>query len=78
VLGLDRSEGVISEARASAQQAGLANLEFTVGDVYALEYDARTFDVVHAHQVLQHLSDPVAALREMSRVCKPGGRRRGS
>ena len=32
-----------------------------------------TFDVVHAHQVLQHLSDPVAALREMARVCKPDG-----
>jgi SAM-dependent methyltransferase len=32
-----------------------------------------TFDVVHAHQVLQHLSDPVRALREMKRVCKPAG-----
>ena len=32
-----------------------------------------TFDVVHAHQVLQHLPDPVGALREMKRVCKPGG-----
>ena len=34
---------------------------------------AGTFDVVHAHQVLQHLSDPVAALTEMRRVCRPGG-----
>ena len=32
-----------------------------------------SFDVVHAHQVLQHLADPVAALREMRRVCRPGG-----
>ena len=32
-----------------------------------------TFDVVHAHQVLQHVADPVAALREMRRVCRPGG-----
>ena len=73
VVGLDRSEAVIGEARASAQQAGVANVEFSVGDVYALDYEEATFDVVHAHQVLQHLSDPVAALREMGRVCKPGG-----
>ena len=71
VVGLDRSEDVIGEARATARQAGVANVEFGVGDVYALDHEDETFDVVHAHQVLQHLSDPVAALREMGRVCKP-------
>ena len=44
-----------------------------MGDVYALAADDDSFDVVHAHQVLQHLTDPVAALREMARVCRPGG-----
>ncbi len=73
VVGLDRSDAVIGEARATAAQAGVANVEFDVGDVYALDYEAATFDVVHAHQVLQHLSDPVAALGEMGRVCKPEG-----
>jgi 2-polyprenyl-3-methyl-5-hydroxy-6-metoxy-1,4-benzoquinol methylase len=73
VLGLDRSEDVIGEARAAAREAGVANVEFGVGDVYALDHGAGTFDVVHAHQVLQHLSDPVAALREMARVCSPDG-----
>lgn len=71
VVGVDRSEDVVREARAAA--AGLAHVEVGVGDVYGLDHDDGSFDVVHAHQVLQHLSDPVAALREMGRVCRPGG-----
>lgn len=70
VVGLDR-DAPLAEARALA--AGLANLEFVAGDVYALDYDDASFDVVHAHQLLQHLTDPVAALAEMRRVCRPGG-----
>ncbi|MFF0265136.1 class I SAM-dependent methyltransferase [Kribbella sp. NPDC004536] len=50
-----------------------ADVEFVVGDVHALDLPDDTFDVVHAHQVLQHVADPVQALREMRRVCKPGG-----
>jgi ubiquinone/menaquinone biosynthesis C-methylase UbiE len=48
-------------------------VEFVVGDVHALDLPDDTYDVVHAHQVLQHVADPVQALREMRRVCKPGG-----
>src|SRR4029078_6547372 len=55
---------------AAEQDAGVT---FDIGDVYALAYDDASFDVVHAHQVLQQLSDPVAALREMRRVTRPGG-----
>ena len=73
VVGLDRSEDVIAEARATAREAGATNVDFGVGDVYALDHADDSFDVVHAHQVLQHLSDPVAALREMGRVCAPEG-----
>jgi ubiquinone/menaquinone biosynthesis C-methylase UbiE len=71
VVGLDREEGVLAEARELG--AGTGNLEFAVGDVYALDFPDASFDVVHAHQVLQHLTDPVAALAEMRRVCRPGG-----
>jgi ubiquinone/menaquinone biosynthesis C-methylase UbiE len=72
VVGLDLSADPLAEARAAASAAGV-DVSFQVGDVYALEADDDTFDVVHAHQVLQHLTDPVAALREMARVCRPGG-----
>ena len=71
VLGIDVSADVIEEARRDA--GGGPNVEFSVGDLYALDIDDDTFDVVHAHQVLQHLADPVGALRQMKRVCKPGG-----
>ncbi|MGY1711960.1 methyltransferase domain-containing protein [Geodermatophilus sp. SYSU D00758] len=72
VVGLDVSPDPLAEARALADRAGVA-VRFAVGDVYALEAPDGSFDVVHAHQVLQHLTDPVAALREMARVCRPGG-----
>ena len=72
VVGLDVSAAPLDEARALAGREGVA-VTFGVGDVYALSADEDGYDVVHAHQVLQHLTDPVAALREMARVCRPGG-----
>lgn len=73
VVGLDADAGVIETARAAAASAGRRNVRFAVGDVYRLGAADETYDVVHAHQVLQHLSDPVAALREMWRVCRADG-----
>lgn len=73
VTAVDAAEVVLDEARKSAEAGGVDNVEFAVADVHALEYDDATFDVVHAHQVLQHVADPVRALREMRRVAKPGG-----
>jgi 2-polyprenyl-3-methyl-5-hydroxy-6-metoxy-1,4-benzoquinol methylase len=72
VVGIDVSPDPLSEARAAAERAGV-DVVVEVGDVYALDAADDSFDVVHAHQVLQHLTDPVAALREMARVCRPGG-----
>jgi len=55
--------------------ADIASLTFAVADVYDLDVEALggPFDVVHAHQVLQHLPDPVAALRAMADAVRPGG-----
>jgi SAM-dependent methyltransferase len=71
VRGIDAAADIIDDARAHAGDA--TNIEFAVDDVYALDAADATYDVVHTHQVLQHLPDPVGALREMRRVCKPGG-----
>lgn len=73
VVGIDAANDAIEAAQRAADEAGASNLEVRVADVYALDLPDASFDVVHAHQVLQHLTDPVAALREMRRVCRPGG-----
>jgi len=73
VVALDREASVLAEVRALAVERGTTTLRTTTGDVYALEFPDDAFDVVHAHQLLQHLSDPVAALRELRRVTRPAG-----
>lgn len=73
VLGLDRDPGVVARARARARGAAAPRASFAVGDVYHLALGDRLFDVVHAHQVLQHLRRPVDALGEMRRVTRTGG-----
>ena len=74
VVGLDAAPGALEAARATLAERGLSGqVELTTGDVMALPFDDDSFDVVHAHQVLQHLGDPVGALTEMRRVARPGG-----
>lgn len=73
VVGIDSSEQIVANATGLATDNDLHNVTFEVGDAYALDFEDASFDVVHAHQVLQHLVDPLAALREFRRVLKPGG-----
>jgi len=73
VVGLDASAEVVEQARAHAAERGVTNVELVVGDAYALPFADGEFDVVHAHQVLQHLARPVEALVEWRRVVTEGG-----
>ena len=73
VTALEVTAPALDLARAEIERRGLTTVDFAVGDVHALDFADDTFDVVHAHQVLQHVGDPVTALREMRRVTKPGG-----
>lgn len=65
----------VNEAALETTRTGLGDASVTllVGDVHDLPLPDDSFDVVHAHQVLQHVADPVQALHEMRRVCRPGG-----
>ena len=72
VTAIDTVDAVLEQAEAVL--AGLGNVTVSAESVYDLSAHADgSFDVVHAHQVLQHLADPVGALREMRRVCATGG-----
>jgi ubiquinone/menaquinone biosynthesis C-methylase UbiE len=73
VVALERASEVLDEAASVEAERGITTITFTAGDVYELDFPDASFDVVHAHQVLQHLGDPVAAMREMRRVVRPGG-----
>ena len=73
VMAVDQFADVLNVAHAEARRRNLSNIAFATADVHELEFPDDAFDVVHAHQVLQHVGDPVQALREMRRVCRPGG-----
>ena len=74
VVALDAASGALEAARATLRERGLSEqVEVASGDVMTLPFEDASFDVVHAHQVLQHLADPVGALAEMRRVTRPGG-----
>lgn len=73
VIGVDAATPILESARELAASSGVDNVSFEYANAYKLPFEDNTFDVVHAHQLLQHLSDPIAAITEMRRVAKPGG-----
>lgn len=73
VWGIDLDLAALAKARNDAAAKGLANIHFKHGSVYALPYPDHSFDAVFSHAVLEHVGEPVAMLREMHRVTKPGG-----
>jgi SAM-dependent methyltransferase len=73
VVGIDSAPAAVAATHTIAAAQGVKNLRLLVGDVYQLGFADASFDVVHAHQLVQHLAHPVTALREMRRVCVPGG-----
>ena len=73
VVALEHTDAAADLTRAELTRRGIVQGRVVVGDVQDLAFGVGEFDVVHAHQVLQHVADPVQALREMARVARPGG-----
>ena len=73
VIGIDTSEEMVDTGRSLVKDHGIDNATFRLGSAYDLPWRDSYFDVVYAHQLLQHLAEPVRALREARRVLKTGG-----
>ena len=72
-IGIDLRADALAQGRALARERGITNVAFQRASVYELPYPEGSFDAAFACAVLQHLAAPLAALKEMRRVLKPGG-----
>lgn len=73
-IGVDFAESQIEKARHNAAAAGVQNASFQTGSCYSLPFADSSFDGVFSHALMEHLAEPLRALREFHRVLKPDGR----
>jgi ubiquinone/menaquinone biosynthesis C-methylase UbiE len=73
-VGVDITPAMLDQARKVQHEQALENVSWQRGDVLALPYPDQHFSVVATRFSFHHLQDPLAALKEMKRVCKPDGR----
>lgn len=75
VVGADQSPALIEHARALAEAAGFGDrVEYDIQDAHKLSYPDATFDIVIAHTLISHVTDPRQVVRELARVVRPHGR----
>ena len=72
--GIDITPAMLDRARALAAEKGLTNTHWREGNVLPLPYPDAAFTIVTSRFTFHHFQDPLAVLREMKRVCAPGGR----
>jgi ubiquinone/menaquinone biosynthesis C-methylase UbiE len=72
-IGIDLRDDALTQGRTLARERGITNVTFHAASVYQLPYADSSFDAAFACAVLQHLATPLAALKELRRVLKPGG-----
>jgi ubiquinone/menaquinone biosynthesis C-methylase UbiE len=73
VVGIDIEPSHIESATALAEEQGVTNVRFAVGDVYKLDFPDARFDAVYSNAVVNQVGEPLRALKEFRRVLKPGG-----
>ena len=73
-VGVDLTPAMIGKARAEAARAGITNIEFIRGDIYALPFADGVAGIVTCGYAFHHMQEPAHALAEMARVLRPDGR----
>jgi len=73
VIGVDSSTAMLDIARRNIEQLSMRNVELVEGAIDRLPFPDDYFDAAVANMVLHHAEEPVAMIREMARVTRPGG-----
>jgi len=74
VTGIDLTPAMLDQARKTQAEQQVQNVTWDLGNVTALPYHDASFDVVTCRFAFHHFRDPLAVLRNIRRVCRPGGR----
>jgi len=74
VTGIDLSAPMLEKARDRIARKGIRNVRLLEMDAADLKFTDDTFDIVYAPYLISVVPDPVTVVREMHRVCRPGGR----
>lgn len=72
--GSDLTPAMLEQAKIVQREQGLSNVKWEIGDATALPYKDGEFSIVTTRFTFHHFLDPLAALKEMKRVCRPGGK----
>jgi ubiquinone/menaquinone biosynthesis C-methylase UbiE len=72
--GLDLTPAMLDRAQVLQQDKGLTNVTWQLGEAIPLPYPDTSFSMVTSRFAFHHLLDPATALKEMARVCTPGGK----
>ncbi len=73
ITSIDISERSVAEAKRRVEAAGFTNVSFQQGDIFHLSFEPESFDHIFVCFVLEHLPQPVQALRALKRLLKIGG-----
>ena len=73
VTGADVTAAMLEQARTEQRRLGLTNVRWVQADAACLPYRDGQFPIVISRLTFHHLVEPLAVLRDMVRVCRPGG-----